>query len=373
VKYSLCWLKVEFHLNPEIYTKIYRMNNIMNIFHCIFSLNTGGAETMLIDIANEQVKMAKVSVIIINDFYEQRLLYSFDKRVNVILLRRVPSSLSLWPIIKLNVILLMANPDAIHLHDIKIAPLLFLIRKMKVFLTVHTLNIPSAYTNKVGKLIAISQAVAADMGGRTSTPIVTVPNGINTEIIKCRQNAGIRNGFSIIQVARLDVSNKGQDILIRALSVLKNSGCENVSVDFIGTGDSFEQLQELAKELNVQQNVNFLGLRNRDYIYENLCNYDLMCHPARYEGFGLTVAEGMAAGLPVIVSDEGGPYEIIEKGKYGLAFKMEDANDLADKIQYAIQNYDEMLKVADEARIHVIDNYSVKRMVADYFKVYQGV
>ncbi|MDA8155868.1 MAG: glycosyltransferase [Actinomycetota bacterium] len=58
----------------------------------------------------------------------------------------------------------------------------------------------------------------------------------------------------------------------------------------------------LAARLDAEEFRSFLGPMNRARIYENLCNYDLLVHPSRYEGFGLTVLEGIAAGLPALAS-----------------------------------------------------------------------
>ena len=88
-----------------------------------------------------------------------------------------------------------------------------------------------------------------------------------------------------------------------------------MSVAFIGEGDSRTFLEKMSADLNVADRVDFLGLKDRDYIYQHLCDYDLMCHPSRFEGFGLTVAEGMVAKLPVLVATGDGPYEIIGQGK----------------------------------------------------------
>ena len=96
-----------------------------------------------------------------------------------------------------------------------------------------------------------------------------------------------------------------------------------------------------------------------------------MCHTARYEGFGLTVAEAMAAKLPVLVSDEGGPYEIMGKGKYGYAFKMEDVDDCAKQIEYIYKNYASALQKMEAAYQHVVENYSVARMVQEYLLQYK--
>ena len=112
-------------------------------------------------------------------------------------------------------------------------------------------------------------------------------------------------------------------------------------------------------------------LRDREYIYSHLKDYDLMCHPARYEGFGLTVAEGIAAMLPVLVSDEGGPFEIIEHGKLGTAFKMESVDDCAAKIEHIYRNYQEALALTRAAYDKVKTCYSIERMVAEYIDYYK--
>jgi len=139
--------------------------------------------------------------------------------------------------------------------------------------------------------------------------------------------------FRVVQVSRLDHEIKGQDILIRALKrVNEVLGEGNVLVDFIGGGASFDYLQNLAIECRVEQFCRFLGIKTRQYVYANLCHYDLLVQPSRYEGFGLTVVEGIAAGLPVLVSDREGPMEIIEGGRLGECFTSEDFADCAAKI-----------------------------------------
>lgn len=176
----------------------------------------------------------------------------------------------------------------------------------------------------------------------------------------------------IVQVSRLDVEKKGQDILIKAVALLKERGIENIEVDFIGEGRSEPRLRQLVQEYCVVNQINFLGLCDRQYIYSHLKEYDLMCHPARYEGFGLTVAEGIAAMLPVLVSDEGGPYEIIKYGELGYAFRMEDVTDCANQIEYIYNNYDKAMERVGSAYTYVAEQFSVRRMVADYIKAYQN-
>ena len=107
-------------------------------------------------------------------------------------------------------------------------------------------------------------------------------------------------------------------------------------------------------------------------MYENLCNYDLFIQPSRYEGFGLTVAEAIAAKLPVLVSNIDGPLEIINGGKLGLTFENEDVTDCADKIQKFIEQ-GRNSKQVEEAYQYVCENYDVSVTAQKYLEVYKSV
>ena len=85
--------------------------------------------------------------------------------------------------------------------------------------------------------------------------------------------------------------------------------------------------------MNITEYVKFLGKnKDRNYIYQNLCGYNLLVQPSLYEGFGITIIEAMAAGIEVLVSDIDGPLEIIEKIGYGHKFKSGDAGNCASEI-----------------------------------------
>jgi len=343
----------------------------MKIVHCIWSLNIGGAETMLIDIANEQAKTQQVYVLIVNYSYEQSLIDKFSPKVRVIFNKRRPGSRSLLPFIRLNWTLLRLHPDIVHLHNGFLSKVIYPLVSHGLFLTIHALQIPLESVRHGIKMIAISEAVMADVLSRGSYDIIAIPNGIDVNAVRKRTLQGLAGKMRIIQVARLDAEKKGQDILINALSVLRKRGLDCMEVDFIGDGVSRESLKTLAQEKGVADQVHFLGFQDRDFIYSHLKDYDLMCHPSRYEGFGLTVAEGMAAMLPVLVSDDGGPFEIIKRGKLGSAFKTESVEDCADKIEYIYYHYTEVLSNVQDAYENVTRCYSLERMVGDYIKYYQ--
>lgn len=72
------------------------------IVHCICSFNVGGAETMLVDIMNEQVLKYEVTLVILNDSYSQSLLDKLVPAVKIVKINRPSGSRNPWYIASLN-------------------------------------------------------------------------------------------------------------------------------------------------------------------------------------------------------------------------------------------------------------------------------
>ncbi len=311
----------------------------MKIAHIIYAFPTGGKETMLVDIINEQVKYADISILVLNTLYDKNLISKISKKVSVHLIKRNIGSRNPIPIINLNYILTKYQPNVIHCHNYSIASLILSIINAKKILTVHAMNINTKFHSKYDRLFAISEAVQNDIA-RHSFYSKVIYNGIKVDDILLKNNT-TSTAFKIVQVGRLEHEIKGQHILLYALSVLINKySIRNIHLDFIGEGSSLKYLMELTDKLSLTNYVSFLGLCDREYIYSHLKEYDLLVQPSLLEGFGLTIVEAMAAGIEVLVSDIDGPLEIIEKIGYGYIFKSGNAEDCASKIFEIYSNAD---------------------------------
>jgi glycosyltransferase involved in cell wall biosynthesis len=347
----------------------------MKITHVIWSMTTGGAELMLVDIINEQQKSNKTSLIIINQLFDLKVTREIDPAVEIKYLKRKPKSKSPLFFLKLFFIIRKINPDIIHAHEYDLGPMLriFKRKKSKLVETVHQTDTPIVGHKYFDMLFSISPAVKRDLMQRGNIESIILDNGIvfNDICLKDSFNSIIK----IIQVGRLDHKNKGQDILLNAFhKIYFSSEFKNLLLIFIGEGGSEKYLKNLTNELNLNSVVEFRGLLTRKEIYSTLKDFDIFVQPSNREGFGLTVVEAMAAKLPVLISDVEGPMEIIEKGKYGFYFKAGDVDNCAIKLMEIIDainnDPDNLYKITRDARQHVINNYNITRTVNKYIDNY---
>ena len=137
----------------------------------------------------------------------------------------------------------------------------------------------------------------------------------------------------LAMTARLEV-HKDQPTLIRAAALLKKQG-RPVEVWLIGEGSRRRELEHLIKQHEVGDYVHLLGSR-RD-VPALLSQCDLFVFQAlRDEGFGIALAEAMAARLPIVATDVGACQEVLEQGRCGLLVAEQDPAAMAAGILQAL-------------------------------------
>lgn len=332
---------------------------------------------MLVDIVNEQSLSEDVTLIVGNAAVEESLVDRISQRVHIRLLGRPKGSRNPWYLVKLCRMLKELKPDVIHAHLDSFIRLLKYIDSPRV-LTLHTTGIsltPQVY--QYDAVYCISAAVKHDIEKRypqLATSIIQ--NGINISGMQKKSSYG-NKPFRMVQVSRLDYHQKGQDILLSAMKKVNDSLGEvgQVMVDFIGEGPSKNYLVQLTEDLKLAECCRFLGIRSRREVYENLHSYDLLVQPSRIEGFGLSIVEAMAAGLPVLVSDVEGPMEVIDRGRYGYFFRTMDADDCAKQILeiMRLSATPEFVNDRKLAEQHAKSRYDVATTAKEYLMDYSRV
>jgi glycosyltransferase involved in cell wall biosynthesis len=139
----------------------------------------------------------------------------------------------------------------------------------------------------------------------------------------------------LVFVGSLEQMYKGQDILIRAISLLCRRAFP-VELRMIGDGRHRSELERLARSLSLNGAVKFLGeLPAGIAVRSELDNATLMVLPSRTEGLPRVVVEAMARGLPCIATSVGGIPELLHPDDL---VPPNNPQALADKIQEAIRD-----------------------------------
>lgn len=342
----------------------------MKIIHALWSLGTGGTESMLADIVNEQVKEHDVYIIIVNDMLSLPILNRIIPKCKIIRCYRKRGSKSPIPLLKFNYYLWKIHADVIHIHMDNLGKYLWFTHGAKKVRTIHCAFGTSNDYKHYDRLFSISEGVRQFTleQGFESTVIY---NGIHPEQIKFREKSNqIGNITQIVNVGRLQ-QIKGQQLLVEAAHKLILLGHKNFRIDLIGDGENREALEKLIVDYHLERYIRLLGMKSRDFIYKNLCNYDIYVQPSLSEGFGLTLAEAMAAGVPVITSDQKGPMEVIGNGKFGSFFKTNNVMALVTVLLKMINTKEKRNVIA--ARDFVVNNFDITKTAQKYIQEYYNV
>lgn len=164
---------------------------------------------------------------------------------------------------------------------------------------------------------------------------------------------------------------KGQDLFLRAFAAAFADGQERavlVGTAMFGEQDYERELRELAARLGLDGRVEFRGFR--EDVWSELAAFDVLVHASVIpEPFGQVVLEGMAAGLPVIAPDEGGPASMIADGETGVLFASRDAERLAAAMRALAASPAERERLGAAARL-ALDEYRPSVLAARYEHLY---
>lgn len=174
------------------------------------------------------------------------------------------------------------------------------------------------------RVIAISDHVAEELAEAycLGDKVTMIPHGVDTSRFRPRDKmhpAVDNKKFTVVTVGRLG-PRKGIGLAIRGLATLAD---QNVELLIGGTGRHGERLREIAREHDVDDQIQFLGYIPNDELPILYSSADVFSLTSRYEGFGLVLLEAMACGTPVIATDVGGVATVVEDGENGFLINRE--------------------------------------------------
>lgn len=205
-----------------------------------------------------------------------------------------------------------------------------------------------------------------------------IPNGVDTErfmrsypdddVAAMRASLGKKDGeLFLVTTSRLVHKNAVDDV-IRALPSMP----ENVTFLIYGIGPDEDMLRALAEQLGVSGRTRFMGQIAHAQMPLMLAACDMFVRPSRSEGMGNSFVEAMAAGLPVIATQEGGIADFLfdsvrnpDKETTGWAVDADRPAQIAEAVRAIIGDPETVARVRDAARRMVAERYDWDTVAGD--------
>jgi glycosyltransferase involved in cell wall biosynthesis len=229
------------------------------------------------------------------------------------------------------------------------------------------------------QVIAISQAVKSKIVSlkevkADKVEVVYNPVGLLSEKIKRELNSfqiprkDSTKPFVFITTCRL-VPIKNLDLLITVFGEINLSIMDNdLELWIVGDGPERNSLQGKALSLGLSDRVKFLGFQEN--VSEWLIQADVFVLPSISEGFSISLVEAMQCGLPSIVTNQGGPNEIVIDGETGFLINPKNPEDLKKKM-YELISMEKSQRIAIGKRgKESVERFSIGKYVERLKEVY---
>lgn len=215
-----------------------------------------------------------------------------------------------------------------------------------------------------------------------NSKVYSVKNGVDLNIFSSndvgiyeRNNIGLKEKDIAIGIVANLKYNKNHIYLLRAFSRLVTT---YTNLKLIIVGKSFQNdiessekdIIDYIKNHSLKDNVYLMGFRSD--VNRILQLIDIFCLVSYKEGLPISLIEAMAVGLPVIGADSVGIRDVISNGENGFLVKIDDVEDLKNKLAYLIENPNIRSQYGKNGREEVIRQYDIKKCVLSYETIFMS-
>lgn len=347
----------------------------MNILYVITGLGGGGAEKVVVDLADQMFKRGhQVKIAYLKG---QITVYPEQSEIDLVYLGLESIFGARKAYESYKKLLLDFQPDVVHAHMVHAN---LFARISRAFFSVPKLICTAHNANEGGKIRMLGYKFTnrfSDINTNVSVEAVetfvqkkafnesalAIYNGIDLKKFKFleKDRGAVLN---ILAVGRL-TEQKDYPNLLKAISLLGDQNIVHVKI--AGDGEERNTIRRLISKYNLESNVELLG--RREDIPKLLEKADLFVLSSLYEGFGLVVAEAMACNTFVVGTDCGGVKEVM--GDTGILVPPKDSVALSLALTKAIQmSKEDIIQNNIKALEHVNKNFDLQIIVDKWLKLY---
>lgn len=239
--------------------------------------------------------------------------------------------------------------------------------------TLYDKKMDEGFYDKFNKIIAVSEngkQSIINVNKKYEKKIEVIRDIVDSKLIRKMSKEKIKKFdkkyINILTVARLVITYKGYDILIKTAKLLKKNNYK-FKWYVIGDGPDKKEIEKLIKYYNLSNEIILLGSKSNPYPYMKEC--DIYVQTSRKEGFGLTVIEAKTLKKPIVCTNFNSAKEIINNNIDGLIVNM-DHISIFEGIKKYIKDTEFKRKV--QSNLNKLNEYSlsndinkIKRLIED--------
>jgi glycosyltransferase involved in cell wall biosynthesis len=189
----------------------------------------------------------------------------------------------------------------------------------------------------------------------------------NNKSLYLKEIFGVKKGVTLLYAGRVS-KDKSIEFLLEAVHQI-NCGEKKINLVIAGDGPDFEELSQKYRRWN---RVYFIGRVPNEELNQVYNSSDIFVFPSTTDTFGMAVLEAQGCGVPAIVSDIGGPKEIIKDGETGFVVRAENIENWIEKINYMVDivenNPEEYNRLSENSIKRVNEKYSWDRVFEDLLR-----
>lgn len=355
----------------------------MNILYVITGLGLGGAEKVVVDLADRMNSLGHT--VKIAYLTGEVLVKPSTKKIEIIALNLNSKNDLLSASKKYRKLLKKFRPDIVHAHMVH-ANIFTRINRVgaqvpKLVCTAHSSNeggkarmLAYRLTNRLSDINTNVSQEATDSliskGAFNKTDVFTVHNGIDlSKFEKISSNDTFdQDVINLISVGRFN-DQKDYPNLINAFAQLKKAIGIKAKLTIVGDGELRTQIEALITQLGLDKDITLLGRRSD--IPELLSQVDIFVLASKNEGLPTVVIEAMACECYVVATDCGGSAEIV--GDTGKLVPIQDSQALANALQDVINlSNEDRVSNNKKARARVEQLFSLQTSVQKWLSLYEA-
>ena len=223
-----------------------------------------------------------------------------------------------------------------------------------------------------GAVVACSDGLR-DLALQTAPdfPFKVIPDGLDLNRFSPVLRSADPNCVRILTIGRL-IPRKGFQLLIQALPQVTAEAAVDFEIEIVGDGPYRDTLVALAKDLKVDELIQFAGSVSYSELPQKYRDADIFVLCSLAEGMPLVVLEAMGTALPIVASSVQGIEDLVRTGMNGVLFPPNDVNELARSLIGLINDGESRVRMG-KSSVDFVQKYDWQNIANSYLSVYERI